>query len=125
MPYVSGNYDHNPGAPMGTWVGNPPYHGQCVSYVKAVIPGLPATASWSKGRRVRGDLSIAAGTLIATFNEHGHYSVHAAIYESQGPNGINVVDQWITPPPQPIHRRLLRFGAHGNSNNGDNFYVVE
>jgi hypothetical protein len=125
MPYVSANYDHNPAAPMGTWVGASPYHGECVSYVKAVIPGLPATPAWQKGRPVRNDLTIEKGTLIATFNAQNHYFGHAAIYEDQTPQGINVVDQWIVPPPQPIHRRLIRFGGHGLANNGDNFFVVE
>jgi hypothetical protein len=125
MAYVSRNYDHNAAAPMRTWVGAAPYFGQCVSYVKAVIPGLPPTTSWKKGRPVKGNPAIAKGTLIATFDAQHRYIGHAAIYESQTPEGINVVDQWITPPAQPIHRRLIRFGAPGTSNNGDNFFVVD
>jgi hypothetical protein len=124
MPYVSQNYDSNPAAQLGTWVGDPPYHGQCVSYVKAVTPALPATSEWGKGDLVKGSLNLVKGTVIATFDADGHYFGHAAIYEGQTSKGINVVDQWITPPAQPIHRRLIRFGAHGISNNGDNFYVV-
>lgn len=124
MAYVSQNYDHNPAAPLGTWVGSAPYYGQCVSYVKAVVPGLPQTKLWRKGQPVKGNAHILAGTVIATFGKDGLYQGHAAIYESQTKDGLSVIDQWITPPAQPIHRRLLRFGAHGNSNNGDNFYVV-
>lgn len=128
MAFISVNYDHNPAAHFGQWVGTPPYYGECVSYVKSVVPSLPATSHWRKGPLVKGNLAILKGTVIATFNADGHYHGHAAIYESQelrGPvAGINVVDQWITPPPKPIGRRMLRFGAHGNSNNGDNFYVV-
>lgn len=125
MPYVSKNYDHNPAAPLGTYVGDQPYYGQCVSYVKAVVPSLPATSQWSKGALVKGNSNLAKGTVIATFNASGHYYGHAAIYEGQTPEGINVIDQWIVPPPSPIHRRLLRFGAHGIANDGNGFYVVE
>lgn len=125
MPYVAQNYDNNPAAPLGRWVGNPPYYGQCVSYVKAVVLGLPQTKLWTKGAWVRRNPAVRAGTVIATFDSSGHYSGHAAIYEGQTHDGLNVVDQWITPPAQPIHRRLLKWGAHGNSNNGDNFFVVE
>lgn len=125
MPYVSSNYDNNAAAPLGKWVGTAPYYGECVSYVKAVVPGLPQTALWKKGALVKGNAGVKAGTVIATFNAAGHYSGHAAIYESQTALGLNVVDQWIAPPAQPIHRRMLRFGAKGNVNNGDNFFVVE
>jgi hypothetical protein len=127
MAYISQNYASNPKAPIdrNVWVGEAPYYGQCVSYVKFVTPGLPQTSMWRRGLPVKGNRNIVRGTVIATFNAHGQFSGHAAIYESRTPQGIKVVDQWITPPPQPIHRRLLMFGAHGNSNNGDNFYVVE
>ncbi len=124
MPYVAQNYDTNPAAAMGTFVGEPPYHGQCVSYVKAVVPSLPVTSQWVKGALVKETLNLPAGTVIATFNAQGHYQGHAAIYESQTDKGINVVDQWITPPAQAIHRRMIRFGAAGVSNNGNLFYVV-
>jgi len=125
MAYVSKNYDHNPAAPMGEWTGQAPYYGECVSYVKAVTPGLPQTSLWKKGAQVKGNPKLVAGTVIATFSGSGHYSGHAAIYESQNADGLHVVDQWITLPAQPIHRRTLRFGAHGQSNNGDDFFVVE
>lgn len=127
MAYVSTNYTDNPGAPIdqNTWVGDAPYHGQCVSYVKFVTPGLPQTAAWKKGIQVKGNRDIVSGTVIATFNSDNKYFGHAAIYENQSDAGINVVDQWITPPASPIHRRMLRFGAHGLANNGDNFFVVD
>ena len=125
MSYVSLNYDHNPAAPLGKWVGDAPYYGQCVSYVKAVTPALPQTSQWKKGEAAKGNTTIVAGTVIATFNDAGRYFGHAAMYESQTEAGLNVVDQWITPPPQPIHRRMLRFGGGGMVNNGDNFFVVE
>ena len=127
MPYVSNSYANNSKAPIdqNTWVGEAPYYGQCVSYVKFVTPTLPQTLMWKKGSSVKGNTKILRGTVIATFDADGHYSGHAAIYENQTVAGIDVVDQWITPPARPIHRRMLRFGAHGNPNNGDNFFVVE
>jgi hypothetical protein len=127
MPYISQNYASNPKALIdkNVWVGEPPYYGECVSYVKFVTQGLPQTSMWRKGLPVKGNGNVLRGTVIATFNAQGQYSGHAAIFESQTGKGINVVDQWITPPARPIHRRLLRFGAPGNSNNGDNFFVVE
>jgi hypothetical protein len=96
-----------------------------VSYVKAVVPLLPQTTLWKKGALVKKNATVKAGTVIATFNASGHYFGHAAIYESQTTDGLNVVDQWIASPAQPIHRRMLRFGAHGDVNNGDKFYVVD
>ena len=144
MPYIATNYSSNPKAPLGKWVctrasSQGPYEkvppaetrdrpnlcGQCVSYVTTVCPTIPvSTGAWKKGLQVKGNKEIAAGTAIATFDKDGNYSGHAAIYESQTDDGINVVDQWVTPPARAIHRRLLRFGAHGNSNNGDNFFVI-
>jgi hypothetical protein len=100
--------------------------GQCVSYVKKVCPTLPATSGWKKGALVKNNPKILTGTIIATFNAAGKYEGHAAVYVNQSPAGINVYDQWVTPPtPKAVGPRLLRWGAHGNSNNGDNFYVVE
>ncbi|HKQ26685.1 MAG TPA: BPSL0067 family protein [Burkholderiales bacterium] len=66
------------------------------------------------------------GTVIATFDSSGRYEGHAAIYVSQSAEGVSVYDQYVTPPtPKAFGPRLLRWGARGNSNNGDNFYVVE
>jgi hypothetical protein len=98
-----------------------------VSYVKRVCPSLPPTGLWKRGSRVKDNRSILSGTVIATFNDSGIYEGHAAIYVGQNPTaGINVYDQYVTPPsPKAVGPRTLRFGAHGNSNNGDRFYVVE
>jgi hypothetical protein len=145
MAYVSANYANNPAAPVGKWACAPssnlqPFEdvpaanqtnginlcGQCVSYVKKVCPFLPSTANWHKGAQVRDNTSITPGTVIATFNASGHYHGHAAIYVSQNDLGIKVYDQYVTPPsPKAVGPRLLRWGAYGNSNNGNNFYVVE
>lgn len=146
MPYVSTNYRSNAAAPFGQWVcnrisslgpfaGKPPkdktggpvnFCGQCVSFVTRVCTDIPvATGQWKKGALVKDNADIKPGTAIATFNSAGHYSGHAAIYESQSAAGINVVDQWVTGTGSPIHARTLRFGAHGVSNDGNGFYVVE
>ena len=145
MAYVSVSYMNNPKAPVGKWACAPTSSlapsaevpagaktkgndlcGQCVSYVKQVCPALPATGHWKKGIPVKGNDGIAAGTVIATFNSSGKYEGHAAIYVSQSDAGIKVYDQYVTPPnPKAVGPRLLRWGAHGNSNNGDNFHVVE
>ena len=145
MPYVSTNYTNNPNAPVGKWTCAPtsslgPFDtapsgavtsgsnlcGQCVSYVKRVCPMLPSTMHWRKGEPAKNNASIVPGTVIATFNTMGRYEGHAAIYMSQSAAGIVVYDQFVTPPsPQPVKQRLLRWGAHGRSNNGDNFCVVE
>ena len=144
MAYVSLSYMNNPNAPVGKWTcaptsNLPPYAqaptgddtkgtklcGQCVSYVKKVCPALPATGLWKKGLPVKDNGKILPGTVIATFNGN-QYEGHAAIYVSQSPAGISVYDQYATPPsPKAVGPRLLRWSAHGRSNNGDNFYVVE
>jgi hypothetical protein len=128
MPYVSENYDHNAKAPLGEWVTDPwgGYYGQCVSYVKQVVPNIPSTSAWVRGLPAKGNANIKAGTVIATFDAKKKYYGHAAIYESQDAGGLSVVDQWIVPPgPQPIHRRVLKFGGEGLVNDGDQFFVVE
>lgn len=145
MPYVSSNFANNTVAPLGKWTCAPTSNfqpfgevpatnkikginlcGQCVSYVKKVCPSVPNTAHWRKGAQVKDNRSIAPGTAIATFNASGHYEGHAAIYVSQDDVGITVYDQYVTPPsPKAIGPRVLRWGAHGNSNNGNNFYVIE
>jgi hypothetical protein len=120
LAYVSGNYQNNPVAPIdvGKWVADPQgkEYGECVSYVKSVTAGLPAARSWKKGVPVKGNPNIQPGTVIATFDTAGKYHGHAAIYESQDKDGLHVVDQWIFPPPKPVHRRLIRFGGHGLAN---------
>lgn len=145
MAYVSTNYMENSLAPVGQWTCAPSSNlspfldvppnnktrgndlcGQCVSYVKKVCPTLPTTTLWKKGLPVRDNKKILPGTVVATFNSSGRYEGHSAIYVNQNRIGIDVYDQYVTPPnPKAIGPRKLRWGAHGNSNNGDNFYVVE
>jgi hypothetical protein len=145
MAYVAQNYTNNPDAPVGKWTcaptsqlqpldrapsetqsKGPDLCGQCVSYVKKVCPSLPATVNWKKGDPVKDAKNIMPGTVIATFNAANKYEGHAAIYVSQNKEGINVYDQYRTPPsPKAVGPRLLRWRGHGNSNNGDLFYVVD
>ena len=102
------------------------YCGQCVSFVTRVCPTVPtSTGAWRQGKQVKGDITIVPGTAIAAFDANGRYYGHAAIYEGQTPDGLNVVDQWVTGEGKPIGPRLLRFGARGVSNNGDLFYVID
>jgi len=145
MPYVSRTYQNATQAPDGKWVCAPtssraPYEsapsgdvtrgrdlcGQCVSYVKAVCPELPATSMWRKGDAVKGRDSLRAGTVIATFNAQGRYEGHAAIYVGQISAGLNVIDQWVSgSSPKPVGPRLIRFGGGSRSNDGDQYHVVE
>lgn len=139
------SFMNNPKAPIEKWTCSPtsslaPFSevptgnktkgndlcGQCVSYVKKVCPTLLPTNHWEKGAPVKDNKNILQGTVIATFNSHGKFEGHAAIYVSQSAVGINVYDQYVTPPsPKAVGPRILRWGADGNSNNGDKFYVVE
>jgi len=95
-----------------------------------------------KGIKVRG-ANIAAGTAIATFNLKVGQNIkfdtnatqpgkgHAAIYTSQNSAGIQVWDQWVISPGvyHPVSQRTIRFkggvpNTHGNSDDGDQFYVI-
>jgi hypothetical protein len=94
--------------------------------VKTVCPVLPAPAAWKKGEAAKGNKNILAGTVIATFNANDQYEGHAAIYVSQDDLGLRVYDQYIYGRvPKAVGPRTLRFGAQGDANNGDKFFVVE
>lgn len=78
---------------------------ECVSLVRAAIPGLDRSGTWRKGEKITEDgaLALEPGTAIATFradgtygNEHGD---HAAIFQrygkdGSGRDGIFVIDQF-------------------------------
>jgi len=49
--------------------------GQCVTFIHNVIV-IPAASLWKQGERVRGNVSITPGTVIATFDPDGHYGNH-------------------------------------------------
>ena len=124
MPYIASEPEKYSGQVVGT--------GQCVAFVQTAS-AAPHTPNWKRSaNKVKGDLSIAKGTAIATFNANGQYTnsldgtSHAAIYVSQDEVGITVWDQWTG---QPVHTRVIRFrgGAEGVKpvNDGDAFYVIE
>jgi hypothetical protein len=46
-----------------------------------------------KGVPVKGNMRIAEGTAIATFNTPAHYEGQAAIYVSQDDTGIQVLEE--------------------------------
>ena len=108
---------------MGSAVGS----GQCVAFVQAAA-GAPNTGQWSQGPVVRGNNTIPAGSVIATFQD-GQYKnktngdSHAAIYLGQNDEGIFVRDQW---KGQPVHERLIRFQGGGAKpvNDGDAYALV-
>jgi hypothetical protein len=111
---------------IGRVVGN----GHCVKFVQAAA-GAPRTTEWRPGAWVRGNKTIPAGTVIATFEADGTYTPetgnHAAVYVSQDGTGIRVYDQW---SGQPVHERVIRFeggwgaGSGSKSNDGKLFRVV-
>jgi hypothetical protein len=144
MAYISINYKNNKSAPLGKWTCAPtsklePFDkaptkcsggtdlcGQCVSYVKKVCPTLPATQLWKKGPLVKDAKHVLPGTIIATFNRSGRYEGHAAVFEGKDTGGITVYDQWISGgAPKAVGKRLIRWGGHGVSNDGNGFCIVE
>jgi hypothetical protein len=62
---------------------------------------MPRTVAWKRGELVKGNMTIAPGTAIATFDADGRYGnhtdgrSHAAIYLGQDASGIQVLDQWV------------------------------
>lgn len=121
MSYIARDLEHRP---MSSAVGS----GQCVALVQHWA-GAPSTATWRAGLKVKGNGSIITrGTVIATmvdgyYPNHAHGN-HAALFLSEDPNGIRVIDQWLGQAP---HERVIHFrGGQGSaSNDGDKFYVVE
>jgi hypothetical protein len=121
-PYVAARPEAFEGRVVGA--------GHCVDFVKAVA-GVPQTATWRKGARVRGNPHIERGTAIATFEADGTYTNqsgnHAAIYLYQDHRGIWVYDQW---RGRPVHKRLIRFeggrgsGQGSKSNDGKRYAVI-
>lgn len=113
---------------MGKLISN----GQCVTFVHATVT-IPTTYAWRKGVKVRGNLFIAPGTVIAVFDAGGRYvshmggSSHAAIYLGQDGAEIRVLDQWNDRHRQPVHERPIYFnsGAPEKVDDGNQYYVVE
>jgi hypothetical protein len=93
--------------------------------VKHVCPTLPQTSLWKKGSKVKDTTGIAAGTVIATFDDSGNYLGHAAVYVSKNDTEITVYDQYQSgSSPQPIGQHAIRYGGNGIYN-GDKYYIVE
>jgi hypothetical protein len=111
--------------------GKPVGDGHCVALVREVT-GLPPTAHWRRGAKVRGHAPpLPAGTAIACFDQAGRYTsrtdgtAHAAILIAEQSDGLLVWDQWLS---HPTSQRVIRFrgGASGNViNDGDAFYAIE
>lgn len=105
---------------------------ECVEFVRQTS-SAPQTATWRKGLRVldASPGSIQRGTVIATFDESGHYPTdhlgkHAAIYLSHDSQKITVLDQFAD--QGEVRERPIWFhrpSTTRRSNNGDTFYVVE
>ena len=127
-----------PRAYIGKSIGS----GQCVAFTQKAA-NMPRTAAWRRGVLVKGNTSIAPGTVIATFDADGRYGnhtdgrSHAAIYLGQDATGIKVLDQWMTSFTDPItgtksrrphyvSERIIFFTPKPRPENvGGNYYVVE
>ena len=121
MSYVCSNPESYKGKVVGD--------GNCVAFVKEAAKA-PETRKWKQGASVKGDVTLKAGTAIATFNEKGEYpnkahGNHAAIYLNQDLSGLVVLDQWQL--KGAVSQRLIAFrGGKGSpSDDGDAFSVIE
>lgn len=122
MPTVSTQHERHYGRSVG--------NGHCVAFVREVT-GLPPTATWRRGERVRGS-SQPPGTAIATFDPDGRYGnhvdgrSHCAILLRENDDSLLVADQWVG---QKVHSRTIQFRggktATNAVNDGDCYYVVE
>jgi hypothetical protein len=128
MPYIYAKVDDLEGHAL---VGS---H-QCVALAQ-VMAGAPVTSAWREGAAVRGNLTLAKGTAIATFvngrypnRAHGN---HAALYVGQSAAGIVIMDQWRGKNKPKVSLHTIPFagkdkqGRYRNpSNNADAFSVIE
>jgi hypothetical protein len=103
--------------------------GHCVTFVREVT-GLPPTAQWRPGVKVRGG-GLAAGTAIATFVDDRYTSrtdgtAHAAILLAEQSDGLLVADCWVG---QAVQQRVIRYRGEANAmnaiNDGDAFRAIE
>lgn len=102
---------------------------QCVALIQAVSDAV-RTSEWKQGVKVLDTQpgEIAQGTVIATFDETGHYPLtqrHAAIYVSHTPAGIEVYDQWVK--QGKVKKRIIRLKnlPARDVNDAKYYYVVE
>lgn len=113
-------------------------NGDCVALVQNKLeilgqqyPGLPHTSLWREGPAVKGNTSLAIGTVVATF-EKGRYindpgRSHAAYYAGQNDKGIFVVEEFkqLKKQGKPIQKRFIEFNDKKSpSNNGNRFSVL-
>jgi hypothetical protein len=102
--------------------------GHCVAFVRKAT-GLPSTAHWRRGPKVRA-ANLIRGTAIATFNHEGRYdnatdgTSHAAILLEDTTAGLMVLDQWVGHPVGP---RTIRYqsGAQDAVNDGERYFAIE
>jgi hypothetical protein len=106
---------------------------QCAVLVE-MLACAPITAHWRKGRYVRRSFDIPTGTAIATFDATGKYpnrptGNHAALYLSQDPMGIWVIEQYLgLEKIQKRHIRFMNGGMpfhHNVANDADAYSVIE
>ena len=123
-------------ARRGDLVGN----GECVTYVKAVTPGLEntQTSGWKAGEQVKG-ANLPTGTAIMTSTPGGGYPTgksprHGAVYLGQNANGIRVLDQWaerkdskgkVTRGSHVVQERTIRFTGKGGVDDANSYFVIK
>jgi len=99
---------------------------ECVAAVKYFC-NAPQTSGWIKGAMAIGNADIQPGTAIATFSApNDGYRGHAAIYVKQDGRALYVLDQWGGRRERKFSPRPIYFDAsRGESNDGNQFYVVD
>jgi hypothetical protein len=131
MPYIANMRRAKDLVNANQLVGN----GQCVTFVHTVVT-IPPASLWRRGPPVKGQLAIPSGTIIATFDENGHYgnhtngTSHTAIYLRETPNGIVVLDQWkgqTALRDHPPQQRIIYFrnGYGKKVDDATQYYVVQ
>lgn len=103
-------------------------NGHCVAFARQAA-SMPHTGVWRKGAPVKGNIGLAVGSAIATFDQAERYgnkvdgTSHVAIYLGQTALGIQVMDQWVG---HPASERTIHFRTAPRAvNDGSNYYVVE
>jgi hypothetical protein len=91
--------------------------GECTALAQFTLPGNTTplcpypTSQWTPGEKVRGNLTLQRGTLIAVFHLRRYPSkyggvTHTALYIGQTDEGIEVIHQSLG---RPITGALIRF----------------
>jgi hypothetical protein len=150
MPFI---YPKNPLALVGQdTAGEGVYKGECAAIAQFLVPGLgnAHVSQWRRGARVKGNLSLRPGTVIAVFDSNGRYIgtkkhnhfpglAHTALYVRQSPIGIEIVHQWKSSSCPKIKAASVRFGGQATlghksgvsldggtrEDDAENYYVVE